>query len=314
MRSMWIFGSVVLSTAVLRAQSSPQALAQWRQFRAPDSTFVIMYHQSQPFERRTQDSGYVSEDIYTSRSGATTLSVRRQSHRTGASLRHMPSVDGFCATCLGHVVTDTTIRGGIRAGRWVLAERESPDSPLRTTLAYRLIGWGAHVYIVGAESAPGAALSPDTGWFLESFHLCVPGDACPVIDDGPPPWTTSPFRYLPPSYAATGESSSGTPDFGQAFLDYQVDEPAQAQPGSPEPTYPPPLKARGVEGEAVVTFVVDSTGHAEVPTFAVVRSTDSLFVNAVKDALPSMRFLPAMVGNKKVRQLVQLRYPFTLPH
>lgn len=314
MRSMCIVGSVVLSGAVLSAQSTPRPLEQWRQFRAPDSAFAIMYHQSQPFERRTVDSGYFSEDIYTSGSGTTTLSVRRQSHRRGASIRHMPSVDGFCATCLGHVVSDTTIRVGNRVGRWVLAERESPDSSVRTTLAYRLVGWGAHVFIVSAESGPGDALSPDAGWFLESFHLCVPGDACPIVDDGPPPWTTSPFRYLPPSYGGTGEVSSGTPDFGQAFLDYQVDEQARRLPDSPEPMYPASLKARGVEGDVVVTFVVNTSGAVELPTFTVVRSTDSLFVSAVRAALPAMRFLPARADNKNVRQLVQQSFPFKLPH
>lgn len=302
----------VAQGTALGAQSPPQREMPWRQFRAPDSTFAIMFHSFLAPERSARDTGYVSEDIYASHAGATTFSVRVQSHRMGASIRHMPSVDGFCATCLGRVESDRTIGLGNREGRWLFVERDSPDSNSETTAMYRLVGRGAHVYVVSAESAPGEPLSAESGWFLDSFRLCALGDPCPVVGDGPPPWTVSPFKYLPPT-ASWGEAFSGTSDNGQPFLDYQVDEPARLMPDSPAPIYPAVLKARGVEGEVVVTFVVDTSGAVEIPTFTVVRSTDRLFVSAVRGALPAMRFLPATVGGKKVRQVVQRSYPFKLP-
>jgi TonB family protein len=233
----------------------------------------------------------------------------------------MPSADGFCVTCLGHVVSNATIRTttlfGKHAGRWALVERDSSDSSdssSKTTAMYRLMQMGAHLYIVSAESAPGQPLSQDSGWFLDSFRFCLPGDPCPVVGDVPPPWTISTFQYLPPAFAGSGEAFSSTQDHGQPFLDYQVDEPAQRLPDSPEPIYPTALKARGVEGEVVVSFVVSTSGTVELPTFTVVSSTDSLFVNAVRAALPAMRFLPAKSDNKNVRQLVQQSFPFKLPH
>jgi TonB family protein len=315
---MRIVASMTLCCAALRAQSPPHAVAPWRQFRAPDSTFAIMFPSFLPPERNLQDSGYVTEDIYTSHAGTTTFSVRRQSHRAGASVRHMPSVDGFCATCHGHVVSDTTIRTttlfGKHAGRWVLIERESPDSNSKTIAVYRLMEMGAHLYVVSAESMPGQPLSQDSGWFLDSFRFCLAGDPCPVVGDVPPPWTVSPFQYLPPAYGGSTEGFSSTQDHGQPFLDYQVDEPARPQPDSPMPIYPSALKERRVEGEVVVTFVVNTSGAVEIPTFTVVRSTDSLFVSAVRAALPAMRFLPARVDSKNVRQLVQQSFPFKLPH
>jgi TonB family protein len=314
MQSTSVVGLALLSTAALGAQSPPQAEMPWKQFRAPDSTFAIMYHSFMPPERSARDTGYVSEDIYTSEMGTTTVSVRRLSHRAGASIRHMPSVDGFCATCLGRVLSDTTIRDVRHAWRWVLVERDSPDSGSKVTAVYRLVEVAGHVYIVSAASAPGKPLSPGSGWFLESFRLCVVGDLCPVVADGQPPWTISRFQYLAPSGGGSTEMLSGTPDFGQAFLDYQVDEPARKLPDSPAPIYPAALKVRGVEGDVVVTFVVDASGAVEVPTFTVVRSTDSLFVSAVRAALPAMKFLPATINNKKVRQLVQQSFPFKLPH
>jgi TonB family protein len=179
---------------------------------------------------------------------------------------------------------------------------------------YRLMQMGAHLYIVSAESAPGQPLSQDSGWFLDSFRFCLPGDPCPAVGDAPPPWNISAFQYLPPAYAGSTEAYSATQDHGQPFLDYQVDEPARRLPDSPGPIYPTALKARGVEGEVVATFVVNTSGAVELPTFTVVRSTDSLFVSAVKAALPAMRYLPARANSKDVRQLVQQSFPFKLPH
>ncbi len=100
----------------------------------------------------------------------------------------------------------------------------------------------------------------------------------------------------------------------QAYFEYQADEQARPQPDSPMPVYPTVLKERGVEGEVVATFVVNTSGAVELPTFTVVRSTDSLFVSAVRAALPAMRFLPARADSKNVRQLVQQSFPFKLPH
>jgi TonB family protein len=314
MRFMGPFGSVLLWAGALAAQSPEAAQMVWRQFRAPDSTFAVMYHAFHPFDRQVVDSGYVTEVVYTTDAGGTVFAVRRQSHRQGASIHHLPSVSGFCATCLGNVLSDTTIRFGPNTGRWLLVERESADSNSKTTLALRVVGQGANVYVVSAESTAGEPLSPDSGWFLDSFRLCVIGDLCPVVGDGQPPWKISPFRYLPPAGGPEGAVSGGTPNFGQPFLEYQVDQPARALPSSAMPIYPTELRARGVEGEVVVEFVVDTTGRVESSTFKILTSADTLFSDAVRAALPSMKFVPATVGRAKVRQLVQQSYPFKLPH
>jgi TonB family protein len=97
----------------------------------------------------------------------------------------------------------------------------------------------------------------------------------------------------------------------QTYFEYQVEKPVMTVPGSPSPRYPDILKSAGVEGEVVVTFVVDTTGRADVSSLKIIRATHELFAAAVRTALPAMRFLPAEVGGKKVRQLVQ--EPFTFP-
>jgi len=59
-------------------------------------------------------------------------------------------------------------------------------------------------------------------------------------------------------------------------------------------------------------FVVDTTGRVDMSQFKVLKSTHDLFVNAVKNALTSMRFYPAEIGGRKVKQLVQQPFNFSL--
>jgi len=98
----------------------------------------------------------------------------------------------------------------------------------------------------------------------------------------------------------------------QTYFEYQVEKPVMAVPGSPAPRYPDILKSAGVEGEVVVAFVVDTTGRADVGSLKILKSTHELFAAAVRTALPSMRFLPAEVGGKKVKQLVQQPFVFNI--
>lgn len=96
------------------------------------------------------------------------------------------------------------------------------------------------------------------------------------------------------------------------YIDFQVEKPAMLAPNSAGPVYPDILRQAGVEGEAVVAFVVDSTGRVDLGTFRVIRATHELFVISVKNALPRMRFIPAELDEKRVRQLVQQPYSFAI--
>jgi periplasmic protein TonB len=98
----------------------------------------------------------------------------------------------------------------------------------------------------------------------------------------------------------------------QTYFEYQVEKPVMAVPGSPSPRYPDILKSAGVEGEVVLSFVVDTTGRIDLTRVTVLKSTHELFLAAVKTALPGMRFLPAEVGGKKVKQLVQQPFAFNI--
>jgi protein TonB len=97
-----------------------------------------------------------------------------------------------------------------------------------------------------------------------------------------------------------------------AYFEFQVEKQAAAAPGSVGPTYPDMLKQAGIEGQVLASFVVDTSGRAEMSTFKVITSTHEQFTQAVRRALPQMRFLPAEVGGRKVKQLVQQPFGFTI--
>jgi protein TonB len=109
-----------------------------------------------------------------------------------------------------------------------------------------------------------------------------------------------------------GVGSGPPPDTDQPFFEFQVEKPAMAAPGSASPRYPDILRSAGVEGEALVQFVVDTVGRAELNTFKVLRSTHDLFAATVRNTLPNMRFIPAEVGGRKVKQLVQQPFVFAI--
>ncbi|NUR34871.1 MAG: energy transducer TonB [Gemmatimonadaceae bacterium] len=91
-----------------------------------------------------------------------------------------------------------------------------------------------------------------------------------------------------------------------------VEEAAVRSEGSAAPIYPPELIANGIEGAVVTTFVIDTTGRADTTTIDIVQSSHPLFVASVRTAIPGMRFSPAMVQGRRVRQVVEQRFQFRI--
>lgn len=96
------------------------------------------------------------------------------------------------------------------------------------------------------------------------------------------------------------------------YFEYQVEKPVMAATGSAFPTYPSSLRSAGIEGEAIVSFVVDTTGLADASSLKIIKTTDPLFAESVAAALPDLRFTPALVGGRKVRQLVMQPFVFQI--
>lgn len=108
-------------------------------------------------------------------------------------------------------------------------------------------------------------------------------------------------REVPPPTAAEN-----------AYSILDVDSTAVRDPASAAPVYPPLMVEKEIEGSALIRFVVDSTGYIDFATVQIIRATNPLFAQAVTDAMPGMRFRPAMAGNKAVRQLAEQLFRFQL--
>ncbi|MDP9203154.1 MAG: energy transducer TonB [Gemmatimonadota bacterium] len=112
----------------------------------------------------------------------------------------------------------------------------------------------------------------------------------------------------------TGSGVAGTGVVSnQTYFEFQVEKPAEMLQDSPKPKYPAVLESSGIAGEVQAQFVVNSSGRANMDDFKVLRSTNELFTQAVKNVLPRMRFSPAMIGGKPVNQLVQQSFQFAVP-
>jgi TonB family protein len=101
------------------------------------------------------------------------------------------------------------------------------------------------------------------------------------------------------------------PQGDQPYSELEVQKPAAMQ-GVADMNYPEMLRSAQVEGTVLASFVVDTTGRADMSTFKVLRSDHELFTNSVRNALPRVRYLPAEVGGRKVKQLVQQPFVFNL--
>src|SRR6202140_3436565 len=105
----------------------------------------------------------------------------------------------------------------------------------------------------------------------------------------------------------------GIANANQTYFEFQVEKPAEMLAESPKPKYPSVLESSGIAGEVQAQFVVSSSGKADMDSFKVLKSTNELFTQAVKNVLPRMKFSPAMIGGKPVNQLVQQSFQFAVP-
>ena len=119
--------------------------------------------------------------------------------------------------------------------------------------------------------------------------------------------TTEVVAIAPPPAEPVGEPDA-------IFSEIEVDLAVERDPTSEGPSYPDSLLKAQVEGAARVRFVVDSTGHAEVASFGVIESNESAFSEAVRMALPRMKFRPASIGEKRVAQHVEQTFVFKITH
>lgn len=96
------------------------------------------------------------------------------------------------------------------------------------------------------------------------------------------------------------------------FSVLEVDTAVVRLASSAAPAYPLTLLEQHIQGFVNAKYTVDTTGFADMSTFVVLDATHKEFADAVRDALPYMRFSPAKIGKTKVRQLVQQQFTFKI--
>ena len=106
------------------------------------------------------------------------------------------------------------------------------------------------------------------------------------------------------------DATTKSPADTGTYFDYQVQHQAATIPGSPAPRMPAGVPHTGQTATVLAQFVVNRDGRAVMSTFKVLKTTDSAYVGAVRDALPSMRFKPALINGQAVNQVVQQPFNF----
>ncbi len=99
---------------------------------------------------------------------------------------------------------------------------------------------------------------------------------------------------------------------GKVYIMPEVDRAVVRDPSSAAPEYPEFLREQGIEGLVVVKFVVDTDGLADSASLRVLASSHPAFTEALRAALPKMKFVPAAIDGRSVRQLVEQQFRFVI--
>jgi protein TonB len=154
---------------------------------------------------------------------------------------------------------------------------------------------------------------PPKGFQVLTAPIKIP-DKIPDVDLSKAATNVNDFTGIGVAGGRADGVEGGTPvNTQQTYYSFQVEKQTQPVSGNPTPTYPSMLESARVEGEVLVQFVVDTTGHVDMSQFKVLKATNDLFIDAVKRVLPKWRFYPAETGGHKVKQLVQMPLTFKVP-
>ncbi|MBV6521717.1 MAG: hypothetical protein MNPFHGCM_01861 [Gemmatimonadaceae bacterium] len=221
-----------------------------------------------------------------------------------------------------------------------LLQRQSPHS-WYTVAEWPAVSVAAHVALVGvwlASSNNGVSLATPDDTFSIAQYL-IPKDH--LVGSRPKQekvtWTrlaTSPpgagheadelgdkekLEYLKPKGERHDEELGPEEPVPQPELlgdsvmtELEVDTAAVRYEDSAAPPYPESMLRRRIEGTVVVQYVVDTTGRADTASFRVLFASHKDFAQSVRATLPGMRFRPAVMANKRVKQLVQQPFAFKI--
>ncbi len=222
------------------------------------------------------------------------------------------------------------------------SRRPAPRPPLRVLLSpprRQWLAWSSLVSIAIHAAVLALVLlayreRPERRSLVDEFvTFLVPPDEPVAADQSAPiPWSevegtgtggsgsgnpvaapTGDARIAPRDSGGPAPSLGSLSQLGDSVLtEVQVDSAVRRFPESAAPEYPMSLLQRNEEGYATVSFIVDTTGLADLTSFQVIDASHREFALAVRRALPDMRFRAAILAGTKVRQLVQQTFTFRI--
>jgi TonB family protein len=307
---------VLLGVAVAGARELPaqgrKTGDDWSVYHGIDSSFVVLFPAGGPEGFLKQVTGPVTEYYFFDNAGTTSLVLHEWETAKGVAPPPVPDFDDFCAKCLGRVVADSTVSAGPTAGRWVYIEGAADERGGKKISIHRLLTAGQHRFLIAATSAPGQPISKYAEWYLETLAPCQPWVPCPP--GGSPPKggslaLTPPLASLLPT--VRGREVDRPPEPSRVGVaDAAGRSHAKLLPGAPPPLYPEELKYDNFKGTVVASFIVDTTGRVDPSSFKVVEASHKPFGEAVRVAVLKMRFVPAELAGKKVREQIEQRFSF----
>lgn len=114
-------------------------------------------------------------------------------------------------------------------------------------------------------------------------------------------------RTVPGTEAGLSEGGGVQPVYA---FDAQLDRPVERHPTAGAPDYPADLLARRIEGYVVAEFTVLPDGRADSASLVIAQVSHPGFAEALRAAMPRLRFIPAEHQGRRVSQRVQQRYIF----
>jgi len=78
------------------------------------------------------------------------------------------------------------------------------------------------------------------------------------------------------------------------------------------PRYPPTLQEAGIEGRVVLSFVIDTTGHAERRSIRVVSADHPGFIDPAIQAVLSCTFRPGLVDGQRAPVRIEQPIVFSI--
>jgi periplasmic protein TonB len=161
-----------------------------------------------------------------------------------------------------------------------------------------------------------AAPPPPKGFQILTAPIEIP-DKLPEIDLSKTVTDEADFTGKGVAGGTSKGIVGGTPqpvqNTDQPYFEFQVEKPVLPKEGcKPPPKYPEVLRSAGVTGKVLVQFVVDQDGKPDMKTFKELESSHALFTSAARATLAQWCFYPAETGGRKVKQLVQLPFNFSI--